>query len=170
MAHRINTPFGTNHSSFGTNQSFSNSSASNDAFQAPSLQLRTHTALEASRQAQAAATTDATVRSHLGNVQLPDNLNKGRPIRQEVLVPGNYISTGLQPRDVLGRTELESFSKDLTTRPQPGMLSTRCCATGTCNNMPMLPCQVNLTNQVVPKPFDSRDPKNISDQQGYLRN
>lgn len=72
-------------------------------------------------------------------------------------------------KDILGKHELETLKLNWTLA-SPGLMTTLCCGTGTCDNKP--DARKNGTQHTLHKitfSFDAKSHTDITNQYGYLR-
>ncbi len=70
-------------------------------------------------------------------------------------------------KDILGKAQLNSLKINFKSGI-PGVMTTRCCATGTCENQPERKKYKHKSNMILFTP-DSKSIEDITEHYGYLR-
>jgi len=71
-------------------------------------------------------------------------------------------------RDILGKNELNSVKLNWNYAV-PGLMTTRCCATGTCENYPIPRCNIPGNFHVIYFLSDNSNVQSVTKRYGYLR-
>ena len=71
-------------------------------------------------------------------------------------------------KDILGKRELDSIKLNWNFA-KPGLMTTRCCGTGTCDNHPDPNSLISSSLQVICFSFDLNSLQDITKRYGYLR-